>query len=102
MFIPTNNVSQQSTLLFIFHISLSPILKKNASENVVCLSYLLHTCKRLLQGLFWHTDKQCGPISEEQSDLGPHYLVQRHFKRSSRQHTADDIVIGEMSKFPKS
>ena len=29
-------------------------------------------------------------LLEEQSDLGPHCLLQRHFKRTSRPHTADN------------
>ena len=52
-------------------------------------------CKCLHQGLIsayiltvW---TQINLHVEEQSDLGPYYLLQRRFKRVSRRHTSDEI-----------
>ena len=49
--------------------------RKSASENVVCLCRLLNILANF-SNLFLHIGKQCGPRSEEQSDLGPHCLQQ--------------------------
>ena len=62
-------------------------LRKNATENVVCRSPLLNV-NGYVKDFFRQTDKQFGPRSDwfpkEQSDLDPHRLLQRRFKRNSR------------------
>ena len=53
--------------------------RKSASELVVCLCRLQNILASF-SNLFLHTGKQCGPWSEEQSDLGPHCLQKRLLK----------------------
>ena len=64
-----------------------PATKKMTSAEVFCCMYF----KCLRQGLI--SVSQIRLLLEEQSDLGPHYLLQRRSKRTSRRHTADEDEI---------
>ena len=61
---------------------------KVSSAQVVCSIYLL-----TLQTNFSIQANCVDPdqTAQEQSDLGHHCLLQRHFKRTSRRHTVDNI-----------
>ena len=62
--------------------------RKTAFENIVCLCRLLNFLADF-SNLVLHTDKQCGPRSKEQSDLGPHCLQKWRLK-SQADDKADD------------
>ena len=65
--------------------------RKPASENVVCLCRLMNVLENF-SNLFLHTGKQCGPRSDEQSDLGPHCL-QKWLLKSQADDKADDSLL---------
>ena len=59
-------------------------------KSIVCQGRQLHLVGNITDS-FQHTVWTL--IRLEQSDLDPHYLLQRPFKRTSKPYTADNICI---------